>query len=257
MDLRSSKGLPFLLALAFAVTFASCSNRAIMFKTGINYDYNELSELPESKQYKIGINDEVSIIVIPNNGASLLEGSGGANAQAGAGGRRGGTISVVEYDGTLKLPVLGSVPVKDLTIREAELLLEERYREYFIDPFVRVNISNKRIVLFPGNSGSARVITLRNQNTTLLEALALGGGITSDGKARKVKLIRKFESGEIKVFKINLARIDGIYSAQLVLQGNDIIYIEPRNDYLLNFAQRTSGYLFIFNLILIANSFIN
>lgn len=253
MDFKSSRGLPFLLALVFTITFASCNNRAIMFKTGIKYDYNELSELPESKQYKIGVNDELNISVVPNNGASLLEGGN----QATTGSRSAGTTSIVEFDGTLKLPVLGSVPVKDLTIREAELMLEERYRDFFIDPFVRVNISNKRIVLFPGNSGAARVITLRNQNTTLLEALALGGGITTDGKARKVKLIRKFENGEIKVFKINLARIDGIYPAQLVLQGNDIIYIEPRNDYLLNFAQRVSGYFFVFNLLLIANSFIN
>ena len=249
MNINSSRGLPFLLALTFAIMFASCNNRAIMFKTGLKYDYNELSELPESQQYKIGNNDELQIVVVTNNGAALLEaGSGQLNA---------GTNAIVEFDGSLKLPVLGSVYVKGLTIREAELLLEERYREFFIDPFVKVGISNKRIILFPGNNGTARVLTLKNNNTTLLEAIALGGGISNNAKARKVKLIRKYDNGEIKVFKINLAKIDGIYPAQLILQGNDIIYVEPRNDYLLNYAQRTSGLFFVFNLLLIANSFIN
>jgi len=249
MNINCSRGLAFLLVLAFMVIFASCNNRAIMFKTGLNYDYNKLSELPESQQYKIGNNDLLQIVVVTNNGAAMLE--------SGAGQFGEGTNAVVEFDGSLKLPVLGSVYVKGLTIREAELLLEERYREFFIDPFVRVSISNKRVILFPGNSGAARVLTLKNNNTTLLEAIALGGGIAGDAKANKVKLIRKFDNGEIKVFKINLAKIDGIYPAQLVLQGNDIIYIEPRNDYLLNFAQRTAGFFFVFNLLLIANSFIN
>ncbi|MEX1188895.1 MAG: polysaccharide biosynthesis/export family protein [Bacteroidia bacterium] len=248
MKIRFKRGFIYFLFLASIAALSSCTNRAIMFKTGINYEYDDFSQLPESKQYKIGINDELNITVVPNNGASLLEG--------GTGGANGGANAIVEFDGTLKLPVLGSVPVKDLTIREAELMLEERYRSFFIDPFVKVSVSNKRVILFPGNSGSARVLTLRNQNTTILEALAQGGGITADGKARKVKLIRKEPSGDIKVYKINLSRIEGIAPAQLVLQGNDIVYIEPRNDILLNFAQRVSGYFFVFNLLLILNNLI-
>ena len=35
-----------------------------------------------------------------------------------------------------------------------------------------------------------QVLTLVNQNTTLIEALALAGGISEMGKAKKVKLIR-------------------------------------------------------------------
>jgi ABC-type proline/glycine betaine transport system ATPase subunit len=29
----------------------------------------------------------------------------------------------------------------------------------------------------------------------------------------------------------------------IVLQGNDIIYIEPRNDYVINFTNRIAGYI--------------
>jgi polysaccharide export outer membrane protein len=252
MNLKRFKGLSLLFVVVLAALFSSCNNQAIMFKTGSNYDYNDLSELPKTKQYKIGINDELNITVVPNNGASLLE--SGLGNQNSVNNRIGKTTTVVEYDGTLKLPVLGSVSVKDLTIREAELLLEEQYKSFFKSPFVKVTIANKRVILFPGNSGSARVITLTNQNTTLLEALALGGGITANGKSKKVKLIRKDDAGEIQVFKVNLAHMEGIAPANLVLQGNDIIYVEPRNDYFLNFAQRASGYFFIINILLLLNN---
>ncbi len=253
MKLRCRQRFSGLLLFTMLLTLFSCNNRAIMFKTGIKYDFDELGELPEIKQYKIAINDELNILVIPNNGAMLLERDQSSRADESI---ISGTKTTVEYDGTLKLPVLGSVLIKDLTVREAELMLEERYRAYFIDPFVKITVTNKRIILFPGNSGSARVITLKNQNTTLIEALALGGGISANGKSSRVKLIRKDLNGVSKVYKIDLEHIDGVEPSQLVLQGNDIVYVEPRNDYLLNFAQRASSYFFILNLLLIVNTLV-
>ncbi|MBI2967221.1 MAG: polysaccharide export protein EpsE, partial [Bacteroidetes bacterium] len=71
-----------------------------------------------------------------------------------------------------------------------------------------------------------RVIPLNNPNTTVFEALAMSGGISQFGKARNIKLIR----GDLKnpkIFKINLATIKGVKEANLILQANDIIYVEP------------------------------
>jgi polysaccharide biosynthesis/export protein len=242
------KGLSFFLVIAVLVTVGGCTNRSIMFKTGMKYDFDDMSKMTVIEQYKIGINDELSIQVAPNNGSNLLEIASGNNTSVTR------TLSIVEYDGTLKLPVLGSVPVFGLTNREAELLLEERYRSYFVDPFVKVQVTNKRVILFPGESGSARVVVLKNQNTTLLEALAGSGGIPANGKSNRVKLIRKDEGGVTRIYLIDLSKMSGLYSANTVLQGNDIVYVEPRNDYLLNFASRTAGYFFVFNTLLLLNS---
>jgi polysaccharide export outer membrane protein len=88
---------------------------------------------------------------------------------------------------------------------------------------------------------------LQNQNTSLLEALALSGGVSANGKAHRIKLIR----GDLKnpqVYLIDLSTIDGMKKANMTLQGNDIVYIEPRNDYVQNFVNRASPYLFIANL---------
>ena len=231
-----------------------------MFKTKKNYPFDDFSTISSSREYKIGLNDMLDIQIVPNKGATLIE---GANIETSSGGINAGTVSqnkivssVIEFDGTAKLPMLGRIQMKDLSIRDAELMLEERLKQFYVDPYVTIKITNKRVVLFPGESGNARVVNLLNQNTTLLEALALSGGVSPNGKANRIKLIR----GDLKnpqIYLIDLSTIDGMKKADMTLQGNDIIYVEPRNDYTLNFVNRISPYLILLNLGFLYFTFVN
>jgi len=218
-----------------------------MFRTKLNYKFDDLSKIPPTREYKIGINDNIDIQVNPNKGAMLLEGnSGGGNSTSSV----KGITALVEYDGTIKLPVLGRILVKDLTQREAELMMEERYKEIFIDPYVKITITNKRVILFPGSSGSARVVNLINQNTTLTEVIAMSGGVSGDAKANRVKLIRGNPENP-EVYLIDLSTIEGMKRGNIVLQGNDIVYIEPRNDYIINFTNRIAPYFGALSLFIL------
>lgn len=253
----STKLLSWLI-IVLTVGMTSCNNRAIMFKTKKNYPFDNFSAISDSREYKIGLNDILEIQIVPNKGASIIEGvaidpaAGGSNSAI----QNRAINSVIEFDGTAKLPLLGRVQMKDLSIREAELMMEERLKQYYIDPFVTIKITNKRIVLFPGEAGSARVVNLQNQNTTLLEALALTGGVSANGKANRIKLIR----GDLKnpqVYLIDLTTIEGMKKANMTLQGNDIVYIEPRNDYVQNFFNRANPYLAILNLGILYFTIVN
>jgi len=230
----------------------SCKNRSIMLRTPRNYKFDDFSQIAGQQQYKIGLNDIVEISLSTNKGAGELE-----NVTTGDNGIivKQKINVIVEFDGTVKIPILGRVLLKDLSLREAELLMEEKYKLIFIDPFVVIKIINKRVVLFPGEGGAAKVITLTNQNTTLLEALALSGGISGNGKANRVKLIR----GDLKnpkVYLVDLSTIEGIKAADMTLLGNDIIYVQPRDEYITNFVGRISGFVvlastlfFVYNLV--------
>ena len=220
-----------------------------MFRTKHNYPFDDLSKIPPTREYKIGINDNIDIQVNPNKGAMLLEGTSGGNSGNSSSMVRTLT-SIVEYDGTVKLPVLGRIQMKDLTQREAELLMEERYKEIFIDPYVKITITNKRVILFPGSAGSARVLNLMNQNTTLTEAIAMSGGVTGEAKANRIKLIRGNPENP-EVYLIDLSTIEGMKKGNIVLQGNDIIYIEPRNDYVINFTNRIAPYFGALSLFIL------
>ena len=90
-----------------------------------------------------------------------------------------------------------------------------------------VKVLNRRVLVFPGEGGAGKVVTLTNDNTTLIEALALAGGISQYGIAKRIKLIRG-DSRNPQVSIIDLSTIDGMKASNLLLQANDIIYVEPR-----------------------------
>jgi len=112
------------------------------------------------------------------------------------------------------------------TIREAEAHLEALYSSLYRDPFVLLRVTNNRVLVFPGSGGEAEVVILENNNVTLLEALALAGGIAQRGDARKVKLIRQVGDRK-EIYQMNLATIEGVQAASIIVQANDVIYVDP------------------------------
>ena len=218
----------FFLFLFAIVCITGCQwlNPNIMFKTGRNYKYAQFKDSTKLVDYKISINDVLDFQLYSNDGFKLIDltsiGQSGGSASV-----RSGITYLIESDGCAKLPILGRTFLKGLTIRQAESMLEEKFSVYYNKPFALMQVINRRVIIFPGLAGAARVLSLTNNNTTLLEALALAGGISANGKAKRVKLIR----GDLQnpdVYLIDLSTIDGIKRADLVLQGNDIIYVEPR-----------------------------
>ena len=106
-----------------------------------------------------------------------------------------------------------------MTIREAEKMLEEKFAVYYKEPFVKLTVTNKRVIMLFSNGLGLKVVTLVNDNSTIFELLAETGGI-QDGKAYKIKLIR----GDLRnpqVFKLNLSTIKGVIQSDIVLQANE------------------------------------
>jgi len=234
MTLRFSH-VPFALFLGWvAILFTGCTiNRDIMFKTGDDFDFSPLVEL-ESSGYKIAPNDMLSFQLFSNKGQRLNQmtaggtgaGNGANNQQMMNMNQQNGRAYLVKPDGLVELPELGDIRLEGLTIEEAELLLEEAYSSFYNDPFVILRVQNNRVYIFPGEAGRASVVTLQNMNTTLLEVLAMSGGMGSRANASKVKLIRQTEKGN-EVYKMDLSTIEGLDAANTVVQAYDIIYVEP------------------------------
>lgn len=220
-----------LLLAGIAVLFSSCGwlNSSIMLKTKKDYQYSKLPDSAKVKDYIIAANDLIEFRIFSNDGFKLIDLTS-LNQMNRDYQMNNRMDFLVEYDGNVKLPILGRTKISGLTVREAELMLEEKYSSYYVKPFVLMTVQNKRVVIFPGSAGDAKVIPLTNNNTTLIEALALAGGIADDGKAKMVKLIRK-NGDKDDVYLLDLSKIEGIKYANMVLQANDIIYIEPRRKY--------------------------
>lgn len=195
----------------------------LMLTTPPGYKYANLNDSLARLTYLLAPNDIISFQIFTNDGFKMVDVIN--NAQASFFVKAEATI---EADGTIKMPMVGRVKLAGLTIQEAEKKLENLYSEYYIKPFVRLFVNNKRVIVFPGNNAVAKVIPLQNNNTTVLEAIALAGGIPEDGKAYKVKLIRTLPDGKSVVYLLDLSTIDGLSQGQTTVLANDIIYVEPR-----------------------------
>jgi len=217
------------LFILVALTGCKVLYPSIMLQTPKGYQFTPPPDSITSPEYKISPNDVINFRLFANDGLRLVDftnvgDNSSANTLIFA---NSGVEYLVDVDGTVKLPIIGKLPLAGITIREAIKILEDKYSAFYVKPYVLVKVTNRRVIVFPGNPGTAKVIPLGNNNTTLFEAIALAGGITEDGKAKQVKLIRGSPENP-QVYLLDLSTIYGIKAGSMVLQANDIIYVTPQ-----------------------------
>lgn len=241
------------LIIIAIVALSSCStlDKSRMLRTPTNYKFKEfVDSVNYNEEYRIAIDDEISIQMFSNSGynAVALGGGGGmvggnrnvsvGGAGVGAGGNRngqsGGFGFKVRPDSTIKVPIIGNVNVFGLTLRELEDKFEKLLETHVNSPFVIAQVFNRRVFLFSGGY-KASVVQLYNHKTSLFEVLANSGGVYQEGNASRIKLIRG-DLNNPEIYLIDLSTIDGMKDANLNLQAGDIIYIDP----FINYATRIS-----------------
>ena len=132
----------------------------------------------------------------------------------------------VEEDGFIKHALIGRVRVADMTVADAEKMLEQKLDgDYIINPQVNIFIleySHFSIigeVRKPGNYElSGRV--------TVIRAISLAGGFTPIANQRGVQIIRKNSDGTETKMNVDATRImNGDLSGEVDLQADDVVVI--------------------------------
>jgi len=210
-----------LLSVLILLSLPSCKlfYPNMMFKMK-DYQYFELAQ-KQIDQYIIQPGDVISVRIYARDGFKLID---VINAQAGM------IMNVqinylVDNEGFVRLPVINELFVKGYTEKELQRVLADKFAGLFVDPFVMVTVENRRAFVFKGSSASA--ISLNGAPTNIFEVIAKAGGLANNLKAYKIKLIR----GDLKnpqVFLIDLSTLEGMRKADLIVQSNDIIYIEEK-----------------------------
>jgi polysaccharide biosynthesis/export protein len=177
-----------ILAVICCLAFASCTpQRAI---------YNYLEDMKDTtlgKEFYIAEpviqkNDQLSIQVYSSSldpSVDQLYNRGGvqANQQAGSG-------YLVDQKGNLEFPRLGVIHAEGLTKSQLADTIKMRLAGQLNDPSVMIRFTNFRIIVI-GEVGSPGVKTIPVENLTILEALAMAGDITMNGKKKEVKILRE------------------------------------------------------------------
>jgi len=137
---------------------------------------------------------------------------------------------LVNSDGTIKFPVLGSIKAAGLTKRQLENLLTDTLasRKLLVDPIVTARFLNFRVTVL-GEVARPTTLNVANERISILEALGLAGDLTIYAKRDNVLLIR--EEGDKKIIRrIDLNSNEILLSPYYYLKTNDIVYVEPRKD---------------------------
>lgn len=141
----------------------------------------------------------------------------------------------VDFEGSLKMPLIGSFKAAGYTASELATYLEGRLSERFLqDPDVTVRIaeSQDRLVTVDGSVAKPGMYPVRGQ-LTLLQAIALSGGPTDNADPRRVIIFRQIE-GKRNAAGFDLKAIRAGEADDPLVYGNDIVVVdgsEARRNY--------------------------
>ncbi len=135
---------------------------------------------------------------------------------------------LVDYNGKITLPLIGSIKVAGLTEPQASMLIQKKYRrQYSKDIVVSLEVSNKKTYII-GEVQKPGVILLPNQHSTLLQVIAEAGSFKDTANMEAIYLIRK-QGNRAVVTRYSLSSSSAINNAYDVILPGDIIYVAPNN----------------------------
>ena len=221
------KKLFFFIVVFSCFALSSCKVLfpSYLFRDNQNFSYTAFIDSLKHQETVVSEGDMITFRLYLRNGHQLLDMFG---SQIEGGTRLTKEISeeyLVRNDGYVEFPILGRIYVRGLTKFELADLLEQKFSYIYNEPYILLDVINRRVFVFMGLD-KASVIKLPNENTNLLETIAIAGGISSGAKSSKVKLIRgDYENPTIK--KIDLSTIDGLRDANIIMQPNDVLIFSP------------------------------
>lgn len=136
---------------------------------------------------------------------------------------------LVNTDGTIQFPILGTLRVEGLTKKQLTDTLVKQLvsKKLLVDPIINIRFLNYRVTVM-GEVAKPTVINVANERISLLEALGLAGDLTIFAKRDNILIIRD-ENGDKIVKRIDLNSNEIFNSPYYYLKTNDIIYVEPNN----------------------------
>lgn len=208
------KGVSFLLVL---LVFSSCSTKKdILYFNAI--DSNQQDKVVFSPG-KIQPNDILNVIV----SSSSMELSSAYNLNQ----TPTFTGYLVTTEGTITLPVLGKINVKELTLSELESFLVKKLKDenHLANPIVTVRLMNAKFTVL-GEVNKPGTYNYNEENISLLQALGYAGDLTINGVRNDILIIR--EENNVKTYsRIDLTSKEWFCSPYYYIKPNDVIYVNP------------------------------
>ena len=134
---------------------------------------------------------------------------------------------IVDQEGMIQLPLVGSVKVAGLTITEARKLVQSKLVDYLKEPVVGLRLINFKVSVL-GDVARPGVFPVNSERVTVSEALGMAGDLSITAVRNNVLLIRE-QNGNRQYIRLNMQSKDLFNSPYYYLQNNDVLYVQPGN----------------------------
>jgi len=224
---RLSGSIALVVALVYALSFfSSCIDP----KT-VTY-FNNLENVKQLQLDSVKVPEPVILVNdvlevrIGGESEETVRYYNGYMANTGTGGTIGGPQYVVDVNGNIEVPKIGTLKMAGLTREQARDTLVAAYKQFLVDPIISVKFSNFRFSVL-GEVKSPGNYTSLNDKLSIFEALAQAGDITEFGRFDDVKIIRDV-NGKRSITSINLLDKKILNSDEYYIHRYDMIFVKTR-----------------------------
>ncbi|WP_316742776.1 polysaccharide biosynthesis/export family protein [Pedobacter antarcticus] len=134
---------------------------------------------------------------------------------------------MVDKNGSIQLPLIGSVKVEGLTTTAARELIQNKLKTYLKEPVISLRLINFKVSVL-GDVARPGVYPVQNERVSLAEALSMAGDLSITAVRNNVLLIRE-NDGKRQYIRIDMQKRELFNSPYYYLQNNDVLYIQPGN----------------------------
>jgi polysaccharide export outer membrane protein len=181
------------------------------------YEERELGEFVEDtgpteseREYVIGVGDRLNVVFFIHRELST-----------------GGLL--VRTDGRVTLPYVGDVMAAGVTPMQLDSTLTYRFSEVLREPNLSVIVQEpaEKVVYVLGQVKKPGGVPCKTTQVSLVQALAVAGGMDRGAKTTHVLVIRRKGPDKIVGIEINVAAITSGYDVQndIWLRNYDIVYV--------------------------------
>lgn len=131
----------------------------------------------------------------------------------------------IDQEGYIEILNVGKINVIGKTLASIKQELQERLKEFLINPIVTIRLLNFHVTVL-GEVNLPGTYNIPYSRVDLLQALGYAGDLTINGKRENILVIRQTESGKITK-RVNITQSEVISNPFYYLQSGDVVYVEP------------------------------
>tara|TARA_R100000935_G_scaffold51501_1_gene78021 strand:- start:153 stop:947 length:795 start_codon:yes stop_codon:yes gene_type:complete len=245
------------LFIGLVFTLFSCvSKKEIAYFQGLENVQQQANTLKNSLEIKS--NDLLTISVsaynmeaaMPFNLPVVGVSGGGLDANLRVGGIAQLQSYLVDSDGSIEFPQLGTFKVAGFNRQELSAKLKSKISEYVQEPIVNVRIVNFQVSVL-GEVNRPGTFTIPDEYLSLPKALGLAGDMSIYGQRKNVLVMRE-ENGIKTHGYLDLSNANVINSPFYYLKQNDVVYVEPNGaqKQAANYNRNASVYISVASVLI-------